>query len=320
MPNQAARTRPVLCVNPNAAIDKTATVAGFSLDRIHRPSSVVATPGGKGCNVARVLHTLGEPAIVTGWVGGYAGRFIEHGLRSEGIGAAFVHTSNESRTCLSIYDPVNHTLTEVYEPGVPVPLASQRAFRRRFRDLVATCGLVTLSGSLPPNVPPDFYATLIGMARDVGVPVMLDSSGEALQLGAEAGPMLIKPNRQELRALGDRDLASWDDVLALAREVASRHATSVVVSLGADGAIAATADGCWRATPPRMPAQSAVGSGDALLAGLAAGMMRGLPFDETLRLGIAAGSANTLTLGAGILKREDVDAILPGVIVKRMRD
>ncbi len=94
----------ILCVNPNPAIDKTVVVPGFRLNTIHRPANVLALPGGKGCNVARALVTLGEPAMVTGWVGGHAGRFIEEGLAAEGIGAAFVHTVAESRTCLSILD------------------------------------------------------------------------------------------------------------------------------------------------------------------------------------------------------------------------
>src|SRR5512138_2802784 len=97
----------ILCVNPNAAIDKTIVVNPFRLNEIHRPQRVIAIPGGKGVNVARGLKRLGGSPTVTGWVGGFAGQFIEAGLRAEGIPADFVHTDFESRTCLSIVDEQN---------------------------------------------------------------------------------------------------------------------------------------------------------------------------------------------------------------------
>src|SRR5512133_1961719 len=95
----------ILCVNPNAAVDRTAVIEDFRLDAIHRPSFELALPGGKGCNVARAARTLGEQPVVTGWVGGYAGQFIQAGLQAEGILTAFVQTAVESRDCLSILDP-----------------------------------------------------------------------------------------------------------------------------------------------------------------------------------------------------------------------
>jgi fructose-1-phosphate kinase PfkB-like protein len=54
----------ILCLNLNAAIDKTIVVSSFELNKIHRPESVIALAGGKGCNVARALKTLGEEPVV----------------------------------------------------------------------------------------------------------------------------------------------------------------------------------------------------------------------------------------------------------------
>ena len=315
----ATAQRPILCVNPNAAIDKTVVVHNFSLDKIHRPQAVVSAAGGKGCNVTRVLRILGETPIVTGWVGGHAGRYIEAGLRAEGISPAFTHSGFESRTCLSIYDPLNHTLTEIYESGEPVSGAAQRAFCTRYRALLERCALVTLSGSLPVAVPDSLYADLIRWAHRAGVPVLLDSSREPLRLGLAAGPSLIKPNRFELCTLLGQDLTSFDQIVAAARGLSCRHATAVVVSLGAEGAVAVSAEATWHARPPPVLAQSAVGSGDAMLAGLAIGLTHGQTLEQALRLAVAAGAANTLTIGAGRLKREDVDAILPGVTVQRLQ-
>ena len=71
-----------------------------------------------------------------------------------------------------------------------------------FRKLVGTCSAVTLSGSLPPGVPADFYARLTSIANEADVPVFLDSSGDALKQGVEGGkPYLIKPNMKEFAEL-----------------------------------------------------------------------------------------------------------------------
>lgn len=111
----------ILCLNLNAAIDKTIVVSSFEVDKIHRPESVMMLAGGKGCNVARALKTLGEMPAVSGWVGGFAGQFIETELQREGIRTDFIYTDSESRTCTSILDRERGTLTEIYEAGEVIP-------------------------------------------------------------------------------------------------------------------------------------------------------------------------------------------------------
>ena len=196
----------ILCVNPNAAIDKTVVVPAFRLNEIQRPEQVLAFPGGKGCNVARALKLLGESPVVTGWIGGYAGQFIEDGLQAEGIQTDFVHTDFESRTCLSILDPQNNTLTELYEKGDPVPIEKVEEFKQRFAASVKRYAAVTFSGSLPPGVPLDFYRQMIEIAREADVPAILDSSGAALRLGVQSQPTLVKPNEKEFADLAGKQL------------------------------------------------------------------------------------------------------------------
>jgi tagatose 6-phosphate kinase len=308
----------ILCVNLNAAIDKTLVVENFSLGAIHRPRAVIAQGGGKGANVARVVKTLGGEPIVTGFVGGPAGRFIETQLRREKIATAFVRVPGESRTCLSILDPTHHTLTEIYERGAPIARAALRELRARYRALLPRCALVTLSGSLPPNVPATFYADLIARAKKNAVPVLLDSSGDALRHGIAARPFLVKPNRAELGAFAQRELATDRDIARAAQHIARVHQTIVVVSLGADGAIAARAENVWRIAAPKIETVSAVGSGDAMLAGLAMSIARGATLIDAFALGAAAGAANALELGAGKLKRARVRALLRQVQIEKM--
>ena len=210
----------ILCINANAAIDKTVVVSHFRLNEIHRPESVLSLPGGKGANVAKALRRLGESPLISGWVGGHNGRSIEDGLRSEGIETAFVHIEAESRTCLSILDPESGGITEIYERGDPIPGEKISEFKELFSGLVGSCEAVTLSGSLPPGVPDDLYAQLIEIANGVNVPILLDSSGEALRRGVESGgPFLIKPNIGEFAELANRGAEEPEELREVAREI-----------------------------------------------------------------------------------------------------
>lgn len=308
----------ILCVNPNAAIDKTVIVNPFHLGRIHRPEAVKALAGGKGCNVARALQRFGETPVVTGWVGGTAGQFIEEGLRGEGIRTDFVYTDFESRTCLSILDSENGTLTEIYEKGDPVPPEKVDEMLARFGDTIGRYAAVTLSGSLPPGVPLDFYSELIALARQAGVPAFLDSSGEALRQGVKAGPFLIKPNESEVAVLAGRSLDTTADFAAAAAEISTRCGTIVVLSLGKEGALAAQGDAVFHVRPPLVEARSAVGSGDSMLAGLAYALTRGDELPDAVKYGVAAGTANTLVIGAAQFEMDDFEEIYAGVEVERL--
>jgi tagatose 6-phosphate kinase len=300
----------ILCLNLNAAIDKTVVVSSFEINKIHRPESVIALAGGKGCNVARALKTLGETPIVSGWVGEFSGQFIEKGLQREGIQTDFIHTDFESRTCTSILDREKGTMTEIYEVGESVPLEKINELRDHILTIIGKYKAVTLSGSLPPGVPSDFYADLIEIARKESVLTFLDTSGDALRKGAEAGPFFIKSNETEAKSLlGLRSNEPLDFVQAAA-EISTRYGTNVLLSLGANGAIAAKkAEEIFIVKNPSVEAKSAVGSGDCMLAGLTHGFLQGLSFEEAIRCGVAAGTANTLTIGAGQFNIEDFERL-----------
>ncbi len=311
-------TNMILCINPNAAIDKTVVVPSFRLNEIQRPEQVLAIPGGKGCNVARALKLLGETPVVSGWVGGFAGQFIETGLHHEGIQTAFVHTDFESRTCLSILDPIDNTLTELYEKGDPVPADKVEEFKAFFQAAIKRYAAVTFSGSLPPGVPLDFYAQLLEIAHHASVPAVLDSSGEALRQGVAAHPFLVKPNKKEFADLTGKELSRLDEFAEAAAEFAARYETRLAISLGSDGAIAASRQEVWHVRPPQVTIKSAVGSGDSLLAGITYGLTYGFAFEEAMRYGVAAGTANALTVGAGVFTRDDFEQVLAGVTVERL--
>jgi tagatose 6-phosphate kinase len=276
----------ILTVTLNPALDLTYRVPALSPGGTHRVSDVAERAGGKGVNVARVLHALGEPVIATGLAGGRTGERIRELLAADGVPEAFAPIAGESRRTVVVADGAG--ATGFWEPGPAVPAAEWTAFRRRFTGLLGVAHVVVLAGSLPDGIPADAYAVLIGLARAAGVPVVLDADGDPLRLGVAAGPDLVKPNAAELAGLLGRPVP----VPTAAREVRALGAREAVASLGGAGLVAATVDGDWRASLPHPLDGNPTGAGDACVAALARGLAHRQPWPDRLVDAVAlAGSA-----------------------------
>jgi len=299
----------ILTICVNAAVDKTLVIEDLQAGTERRVQDIaLMVPGGKGVNVARTVHTLGEKVRLLGFAGGVAGDFIRQGLAREGIPADWVAVPGESRTCLAIIDPARGTETIINEAGPTAPAEARVGFLTLFDRALTDADLVTLSGSLLPGLPDTFYATLIERAMVRGVPCLLDTSGAALRAGLAARPFVVKPNRAEAKTLTSVPVCDARTALIAARRLLDK-ARMALVTLGQDGAVLATQAGAWHARPPAVRVVNTVGSGDSFSAGFAVALVRGLPPLGALRLGTACAAANAMRQGAGQARREDVEAL-----------
>jgi 1-phosphofructokinase family hexose kinase len=297
----------ILIVCPNLAIDETVWVDHFEVGRVHRSRATRRAPGAKGVNVARVLSTLEVPCILTGFVGGSAGKFISAGLQQEGICFRPCVIKNESRTCHILVDEPNSKQTVVNEPGLEIGSEELARFSDSFRAGLEAAELVIFSGSLPPGVPDNFYAELITLTQASGKRALLDCSGAALQKGTDAQPFLLKINHSEASILNPENVETTDAV-RLANHLLARNIELVMITLGADGAVLASQHQKLRLLPPEIDTRNSVGSGDAALAGVAAALISGLGFQDLGKLAMAAGSANALH-GAGHCTLEEIERL-----------
>jgi tagatose 6-phosphate kinase len=140
---------------------------------------------------------------------------------------------------------------------------------------------------------------------------VIDATGPALRLAAQAGADVLKPNRAELR-----DSTGQDDVLAGARELRAAGARAVVVSLGQDGLLAVTGEGSWRARPPHPVRGNATGAGDAVVAALASGLADDVAWPERLRFAVALSMAAVAAPVAGSVLRQVLDQVRNQVTVE----
>ncbi|MEU7831980.1 MULTISPECIES: 1-phosphofructokinase family hexose kinase [unclassified Nonomuraea] len=322
----------ILTVTLNAALDVTYQVPRVDWDGVNRVAAVHRRAGGKGVNVARVLAALGQDVLVTGLAGGPTGQAIEADLQAAGLPHAFVEIAADSRTTLVVADSGQAVAGDEQGPGAsavagvgrgsggqtalfnePGPEVTAVEFGRmvgRFTDLLATAEAVVISGSLPRGVPLDAYATLAAVAAEHGVPAIVDADGEPLRHAPGGRPSIVKPNAEELaRAVPEGGPEEG------AQALRGRGAESVVVSMGADGLLAVTPDGIFRARMPYKVEGNPTGAGDSLVAGLALGLVERSPWPERLIRAAALGAAAVAAPVAGDFDRDVYADIHPRIVI-----
>ena len=286
----------IVTVTPNPSLDRTIAVAALHRGEVHRALGPAAVdPSGKGINVSRALATAGQQTRAVLPLGGPTGRDLAELLDFEYVA---VPIAAGIRSNVSVVEP-DGTATKLNEPGPTLTPAECAALLDAALTAASGADWIAACGSLPMGVPMDFYADLVGKSP---VPVALDSSGAALRNGIAAGPRLIKPNLHELAEAVDRPLRTVGDAVAAAEELRAAGAGAVLASLGADGAILLDGPDVLYGQAAVPAFRSAVGAGDALLAGF-----------------LAAGGTGTAALAEGLAWAAAACA-LPGTAVPAAAD
>lgn len=289
----------IVTLTCNPACDRTLIAPGFRHSDMVRVQTRHDSAGGKGLNVARAIHTLGHTVTAIAPLGGATGALVAQLALAEGIPLVAVPIAGETRTCLSLTDPAAPDQIVVNEPGPPL---SRTEWHHLCAVVVAHCAearILTISGSLPPGVTPDDLAHLIA-----GIPaschVLLDTSGAPLRACLDTPLALIKVNAHEFCDVYGAPLTTPTAFIAAARTICQRGPQAIVITQGATGALAITADAAWHIDAPPIHAVSPVGSGDCTLAGIAVSYAHGLALAEAVCAGVACGSANALVPHAGV--------------------
>ena len=306
----------IVTVTLNAALDRTLTVPHFQLGHRHRASEVLTLAGGKGINIARALKRMDVPVVATGLAGGRTGTRIVEELTAEAILNDFVRIGEESRTSTAVVDPTESSYTEINEWGPKVTSDELETLLEKLHYLSRGADFVVFAGTLPRGVEEGFYAEAVRDLSRRDVPVVLDSEGQPLRLGVEAEPFLVSPNQREAEHVVGQELEDEEDFLMALDAIAELGARNVHITLES---------GCYalfreerqvkryKALAPTVDAVSVVGAGDVLLAQFIAALVAGKSLEESLRLGVAAGAASTLEVGAGRFDPREAGRLVGGV-------
>ena len=301
----------ILTVTPNVALDITYRVDQLTPGSSHRVRGVTERAGGKGINVASVLHALGHDTMIFGFIGNATAAAVTTDLARGGLAHELIPIEGPTRRSIAVVDSSNGEATLFNEPGPRVPASSWEDLEAMLTARLPEATALVVSGSLPPGADDDACARLVRLAVAHRVTVLVDTAGENLLRAAAAGADIVKANSSELL-----DTTGLSDVTAAATALRRGGAKAVVASLGEAGMIAWTPGGCWRAAPPARVVGNPTGAGDAAAAALIGGAAVGAPWPDRLRDAVALSAAAVLQPTAGSFDMGHYRGFVPQIVVE----
>ena len=303
----------IFTLTPNPSIDHSLTIPQIRFNSVLRSEKVRMDLGGKGFNVSRSLLQFGVDSTAIAWVGGGTGKMLADGLQSLGIQTDFVWVDQDTRTNTRIDEEQGDWYIKVNEPGPPINEDEIEQLFLKVEGYAKKGDIWVLSGSLPPDVPDEFYAELIELFKSRGVKVYLDTNGPALRYGCKIGPFLVKPNVQEAESIVGFNVNDREDAKRAALPFLRMGIEYLAITMGADGLLFATQRVMIHAKPPKIKVKNESGAGDSLMAGLIYAQMRDWEPIEVARWAVATGAAASETQGVSEFDVRRVQEILPEV-------
>ena len=264
--------------------------------------------GGKGANQAIGAARSGAPTAMLGALGDDDfGRQRRADLDAEGIDTRSVarSTTAASGVALIVVEEETGQNRISYVPGATMTLAPEQA-----RAAVDRAKPQVVLTTLEP--PPEMLDALLDASKQHGATIVLNATPEAI--GAK--PLLdrvdvLVVNETEAEDLLGHAVSAGNGEEA-ARSLAELGPETVVVTLGATGAIVAHGGQTASLPAPSVDVVDTTGAGDAFCGAFAADLARGVDPFLAARTGVVAGSLATTIPGAypGIPRHDAIEHML----------
>lgn len=292
----------------NPSLDYVVTLPRLGVGEINRTRGEEIFPGGKGINVSWVLRNLGIPTRILGFKAGFTGDEIQRLVEARGMECGLLPVAEG-------FSRINVKVRAEEETAIngQGPVITEKDLGALYRqlDVLTPKDMLVLSGSGPKGCEPALYGQIAHLMQERDIPCVVDATGKLLENALEAGPFLVKPNREELEDLLDRKLPTDSALIDGARELRQRGARNVLISLGGEGALLVDAnDVVHRHTAPSGTMVNTVGAGDSMVAGFLAGYLRNKDYEEALHWGICAGSATAFSMH--LAEKEAIEELVKG--------
>lgn len=245
--------------------------------------------GGKGANQAVAAARLGAEVIMIGAVGSDSiGVELKDNLAHENINVTGVHAVDGASGVAMINVADNGDNTIVVYPGANAQLDTKWVKHHEALIKSADCLMVQL------EVPIDTVMEAVKIASENGVKVIFNP--------APAKPFpdeifqyvdIITPNETELMKISGKE-----DIVEGARELITRGANSVVVTLGEHGSMFIDHEKTYEAGSYKVNSIDSTAAGDAFNAALALKMIESDDIEKGLGFSNAVGALVTTKLGA----------------------
>jgi len=310
----------IVTLNMNPAIDKSTRTQHVIAEHKLYCGPAIYEPGGGGVNVSRAIKKLGGESLLVYPAGGMPGKMLNELMEKEEVDQLSLPIKGFTRENLIVLE---ESTGQQFRFGMPGPELKREEWEQCLQEISSLSpapDYLVASGSLPLGVPSDFYARVALIGNDIGAKVIVDASGEALEHALQEGVYLIKPNIREFRDFAGNDIKEELQILEAAqRMIRDGKCETMVISLGAAGALFVSRDNMEHIVPPTVPISSKVGAGDSMVAGIVLGLSRGEKLREAVLYGIAAGSAAVMTPGTELCRKEDTERLYTKIITAAMK-
>lgn len=307
----------ILIVNFNPALDRTAIVERYNPYGVNKAEELIVLPGGKGVNLGRALKTLGyTDFICSGIIGGNIGKLYKSLLDREGIPNDFFWIEDETRIAYATYERSTGIGIITNEQGPKVTREEIIGFMEFIIDKYITTNIIVLSGGSPPSISSEDIRNLLEIFKEGNKQIFIDTSGNTLKLCSTLGPYCIKVNEDELKGAFNIDIEEKDTIKEFYLSLAKLGTRWLIVTRGEKGAVFIGEDRVLIGRNKNVYSHYSIGSGDAFLAGILYGYIKGFSLRELLSLAISCGSANTLYFGACIFTMDDVNRMKEEIIIE----
>ena len=306
----------IVTITLNPAIDKSAAVAEMIPEKKLKCTNDKCEPGGGGINVSRAIKKLGGDSLALYLSGGHNGRFLNDLILKENISILNIDSSHETRENFIVFDEKNSLQ---YRFGFPGPTIVESEWKLLLQKLSSLneIDFIVASGSVPNGIPDVIFCSIAKIANEKKAKFVLDTSGSALTNSLTEKIFLIKPNLNELASIAGTTSIKMEDVIKISTSIIkNKNIEVIVVSLGAEGAMAVTKDEAFTLTPPKTNVLSTVGAGDSMVGGIVWKLTNGYTLKEAIQYGVACGTAATMHPGTELCNKETADQIFEKINVQ----
>lgn len=305
----------IYTLTTNPAIDMNIMTDGLRPQVVNRTFGTVYTPNGKGLNVSFVLQHFGIPSAVLGFFGGFSGDYIVKETKTRGFEIHPVWVEEQTRINIFLNDGTSEY--KFVNAGSFVSREKQEemlAILKGSRDM----DYLSISGSLPPGIEPEYYEEILTLCREKETRVILDVSSKKLRELLEYRPYLIKPNDEEIADIFGIVMRDEADILDALEFLHEKGAENILLTLGERGAYFSDGKAVYYVSACPVRLLSSACAGDSALAAFLSIWLEKPEDVETALKRCAATGANVAESN-GIGDLEKVEAYMEKVCVRRVR-
>jgi 1-phosphofructokinase len=305
--------RPAVTIfGPTPILSITIERRGESEDDIHIHA------GGQGVWVARMAAEMGAHPILCAFCGGETGVLLKPLVEAMPGETRWVETTASS-ACYVIDRRSGAREMIAHNWGDPPS-------RHETDDLFSiTCAaaldskVLVVCGAVPQDaLPLELYGNLVRDVRQHGVKVIVDLSSPRLDSALEGEPDLVKLDEWQLAEFELGPVSESSQLRAGAEHVLEKGAQAVLVTQGGEPALLMRDGKAWELIPPHFGGGASEGSGDSMVGAIAAAFARDVDWEESIRLGGAAGATNFLRHGLGSGSGDVVNDLVKRVELRRL--